>query len=935
MMATAQLDLTGRLGLAPTFFGDINELTATPNRRYLGADGQVADGIYDPFRLDGYLVPANNTYADLSGTITAEFISRVYASSVDTIYLAQNGLKYSTVAGLDGTSITSTTLLTGTSQFRDMELYQINGEEAIFFTYKNLNTAVSSAQNINLGWMTVDPSKGAFQISSRVAEQLPNNDQGKQKISSADMQKLAQRFNVGDFQTGVSAYVTGVRVNLQIPYVGTTQVWTLRIGIQDDSSGRPSGSFLANGYVDVDPNTVTFGAFGEVYVQFPATLSLTINANYHIVVQPTVFGDLGTNEGVWWLCSTNDQTLYSNGLAETSVDGTNWVTVTSESYDFAVILNSYSNAGDTLPTPFVAVGTTANATGTGTTLTFNHITDSADNAVIVLGLQTTTASDVVTAVTCNGVAFTLVNGPLVRGATSTYQYVIQGVPLGTNVISITLSGSNTMYAMSAAYYGIQQIGNAYNSSGSGSGTSGPTLSITNTTTVDNQIVVALVYTASAVPTIAGSSCTERVFSSANTSLKMFDTNGPVTAGSHDFSFTMVPDSTKNYAKLHLVPANASQSPNIPAITESRDDSDFLQKADNGFLYWFTNSRVHRFDGGYPSGGDFGIFTPDVLNFPEYFTVIDAFDTNSLMYIGVQTSESDIPDYRTFGADTMGVYVWDRVSSVASMRNWIPIYGAREIKKIFVNAEGDLRVITIGEDRFTEIRAVQSGRLVVIRRLGMTSYPRYRDSFDFVNNMATWLGVDGIIYALGTTASRTSEQLYKIGAINGEVAATLTSGLLLAGNEESTQSREGVFLSWLDSATPTLSKWLPHGTGTVSAVAQKGNQGNVYSLVYEFPSLIWLNWVHLYCLPIPDDGAGNTTQVATVKVYLNKSTTVASTFNITRKELLKGYVYLPLDKKDVFAVQFEVEWSTSQTTGTYDFTPSRAALTYNETVHRLK
>lgn len=65
-MSTLPIDLSGRMGLAPRFISDLDRTVATPELRYLGADGQFAAGVFNPFRRYGYMSPANNTYTDIT-----------------------------------------------------------------------------------------------------------------------------------------------------------------------------------------------------------------------------------------------------------------------------------------------------------------------------------------------------------------------------------------------------------------------------------------------------------------------------------------------------------------------------------------------------------------------------------------------------------------------------------------------------------------------------------------------------------------------------------------------------------------------------------------------------------------------------------------------------------------------------------------------------
>lgn len=708
-MPKISIDLTGRGGLAPNFAGDLNDTSPAPNLRYLGGESQVADGVYDPLRVLGYMAPANNKFAALTGTINTPYVTRAYDSRTDKLFLAGSSQYIDYVSGLAGTSVTNYFNSASNTANHDMELYEINGFPAVIYSY-TYDTTGSDASD-HLGFFSTDTSKGIFTLAARVFETGVSDDD--EAISSIDHQALAQRFSTSDAER---TEVSGIRLRLK-QHTAVTQTWTLQVSIQTDNAGAPSGTDVSGTVVTMNPASLPED-WDFVYFTFPAIVALSAATTYHIVVKPTVFGDLSGGEGVDWFRSNGDNSLYANGQA-LQYNGSAWsdADTTDESYDFALVLNR-------------------------------------------LGFV----------VTRDGIS-----------------------------------------------------------------------------------------------------------------------------GLHEY-------------------------------TQSPTGYEFLQKADNGFLYWFTGSHVHKFDGG-TTGGNLGAFTQDVLVFPEFLRCVDAVDTNSLMYIAIQSSEkSDGADYRTFGADTMGVYQWDRLSTVLNTRNFIPIYGAREIKRIWINADGDLRVITIGEDRRTEIRGIVNGRLVVLHSLGISSYPRLRDSVDFLNNMLTWIAADNYVYACGKLPGSDSEQVYKIGHLSNGFTGSATPGILQTGNSESSLARQGVFISYAaTSPTNALVKWYPHGIGTINTVAQLGHQGDVYSIQTHLPYLSDVANIMITCAP--NGQSGGSTVAATIKFYKNMETTPFMTKSVTYDQMKRGYLSYEINKQWVNAIQLEIEWSTSVTLGANDFLPAFAVLDY--------
>lgn len=86
-MAQLQVNLSGLKGLAPLYYGDKPFTTSAPARRYLGTDGQLAEGVFNPLSRFGYISPSNNTTKAVTGTtgflLTSAYVS-AYQLATDT-----------------------------------------------------------------------------------------------------------------------------------------------------------------------------------------------------------------------------------------------------------------------------------------------------------------------------------------------------------------------------------------------------------------------------------------------------------------------------------------------------------------------------------------------------------------------------------------------------------------------------------------------------------------------------------------------------------------------------------------------------------------------------------------------------------------------------------------------------------------------------------
>lgn len=1007
-MAKLPIDLTGKGGLAPGFAGDLNDTVAVPSIRYLGGEDQMASGIYDPSRLVGYMAPANNTYLSITGTLSNEIVCRTYSATSDLVYLGQNGTVLSTVSTLAGT--TSSTLLTldGQSAFKDVEMYEINGEPAVLYAYSYADTSTSNITKAALGFYSTDQNKGMFQLSAKVYEagvstsvMSIGNGGYYQGAPSDNRALLAQRFRSLDMATSTLNIATtsasgldqapgllkvsGLRLRLRT-VAGVTQTWTLKVGIQTDTSGAPSGSYITNGSTTVAASTLPTGDFDYVYFAFPATINLTYSTVYHIVIEPTIIAStLGAGQGVSWYMSDTSSSVYSNGVAEYGSVTANLLVVggggagaRSNGVGFP---GGGGGAGQYQPRPTQIVSGmayTITVGAGGTTAAAGAIGGSGADSVF-------DAANVLLEVRAKGGAGGAPFGvPAVSGGSggggsggsnnSTALdplYGHDGAPgngsgngsggggggataAGTNGApgvggtggagtansisgaSVTYAGGggggvngglNTQGAGGAGGGGAGGVGAGTGTNGTANtgGGGGGTWSATAGAGGSGVVIISL--PTGVISSATGGTFTQSggndiwTFTTSGTWTPTFSTNGTVVWSNQtsSFDFALILNQFQ-----HLIGPDAQDSV-VYTLQELNYSQMFLQKADNGYLYIFAGPNVHKFAGGFLDG-DAGSFTPSVLAFPKYLNCVDAFDTSSLMYIGVQSSLTTVPDSKTYAADTMGIYVWDRQSTSANMQNFIPIYGAKAIKKVYVNADGDIRVITIGGDRFTEVRGLVNGRMVVLQRLGLFSYPVYRDSFDVLNGMATWLGADGITYSMGRIPHATSavERVYKIGDITANGSGTLSPGVLFAGHTESTQSRQGVFISMSDTvAGKKLLKWYPHGVGTISSVAQLGHVGQPYTLQKQLPYLSTVERIKITCVPY--GSAGDSTTVATIKFYKNMSSTPFMSKTVTRNDIVKGFLAYEINTSYINTFGISIDWSTSQTLGTNDFCPSTAVL----------
>jgi len=164
------IDLSGREGLAPRFFGDVGSSSSSPNLRYLGAKGQVAEGVYNPLRKYGYMCASEATFSDVtvaSGAPGETFTTSIYDPVNDDFYVS-GGQKVYKGTDLTVSDVASVLDLgsTGTPTMLDFEIYMINDVQRLFYLYEKggnmlCGEAVLPFASANSDWLDTDVS-GAF-----------------------------------------------------------------------------------------------------------------------------------------------------------------------------------------------------------------------------------------------------------------------------------------------------------------------------------------------------------------------------------------------------------------------------------------------------------------------------------------------------------------------------------------------------------------------------------------------------------------------------------------------------------------------------------------------------------------------------------------------------------------------------------------------------
>lgn len=186
------IDLSGRGGLSPRWFGDEGDTTSQfPQYRYIGSQDQttptlgestaydLAAGIWNPSRRYGYMAPANNSFSSITNSSGVPFSNEIRASCYDSpsghAFFADNGSSTRTGGATiyENASITSNSWVAATAggtftypltneadYFTDIKMYQIDGGPFAFATY------VNSSQNLS-DIVVFQPGGGSTGASSQ------------------------------------------------------------------------------------------------------------------------------------------------------------------------------------------------------------------------------------------------------------------------------------------------------------------------------------------------------------------------------------------------------------------------------------------------------------------------------------------------------------------------------------------------------------------------------------------------------------------------------------------------------------------------------------------------------------------------------------------------------------------------------------------------
>lgn len=761
-MAQINLDLTGRNGLAPKYFGDLGTQTPAHELRTIAQDGQMVDGIYNPSRFLGYFSPANKSTVPVTTSESASIIgSTLYNSIEHQGYFAERNNRIFVSDGLNDLNLSKlleiTRNISEDVKITDLEIYQLNNQRRLFYSYIRDDSESNGEITGDIGVYNLeDVNVLEFTQGSRYLKTDTTQYFFGQKIIGL------HRFD---------------RVKVYLRFFGTNNSFNLKCVIRDNGrqTNEQSGT-IGNEFTTKVPGEILYTSelvaasslsttdFAEVVFTFDEVVDIQRERNdsnefdyedssgFWIFIEPEVLGSFTTPD---------------NDFAISVVD--------VDDIDFTldnnseVVTDMFLSVGITHPT-YTYLGQDASIT-TYNTLIDNTIA-AADGRVQIISYLVTTEDNLPT-----------------RGDIHMTIDFSQSASPGDGGVSLTIRKNSPTDPGNNHGWNDEEI--TINLSNVPGGT--PTY--TNITYTQMTNILA---------NVTGNFSNMIIEFIIHKSLEDSDTvdvwwdesvGGTATINSADIEY-FDRSATKKMSLGLIQPTQEDKW--LSLLT---DNNFFTQgsetktvNADNGFMYILDKNLVHQLDGS-NIGSTYGNVTQEVLRFPAFFDIVDGLDSNSNIFLAINQRPKDDSSN---GADSFtgecGVYIWDRLSTQVRMRDYIQIIGAKEIKKIYMAPSGDVRLITVSANGITEIRSYSRNTFEVMQEVGYDSFPAFADSLSKVGNMVYWLGSDGRFYGHGMIEGGDREGLF---VLNNLEDSQQTGAILYGGGRNVTNAaRDAFYLSYI-------------------------------------------------------------------------------------------------------------------------------------------
>ena len=955
-MANVVLDFSGLDGLAEGHQGDVNDSTPQPHTKYLGKDSQFADGIFNPIIRSGYMSPANNTFGTIISSNLYPISKMVYDNQSDIVYIARDSATIEQLADDDNDTTSGYLTVNATYNIKDLVLYEVNGQRSLVYLIDSNVPQLNAPGNTNinsggifLGYNTLDYKEGATVFDIFLQQYPTSVSRYGLRVSSPSIMyntftKIAQRILYSDIQGGV---ISGVSFACRNDGSAPTKSETYTISLELDANpatapftSRGAWSNAVTNYVIND--TVTDG--GKTYMCIQAH-SAAAAAND----EPGV----GSNWFAYWreFAAPNGTPLISTtfDIKDIPVLGTN----ANDRVNFAF------SSPVTVSSGYVWVVITKNTTDATTSLNVMVTTNNANlypNGRF-MGLMDAATDYWVDASSANAGDKSEMDIRLINNRNDTWTIkkssnntaINGGTNQNTGVDSFLHTSDNGLLYWFAGN-DVHVVDGSVTGGGVGRLTPNvlkfPSyIQIAGVAETRSKIFIALNntnYTDSAL----------RSFDSRDAGVYIWDRRSQV-AGTSDYisapgareirgifrsvtgDIIVLSKNNDGMSEIRVMSGNSF----TVFKTFEKDGAPLSNKSiaviNNMNVWTGTNGIFYAFGKVSPNHelalykiGDFsgslttGYQTSTMINFGNYARGINKllFAENNPVQDGIMT------EFMTSGSSNS--WSGSTLQSVTFVSDGGVINGGSFImRKDIGSPTGSAFAYIYLADvngRPTGAALATSSNFIDISTIPGT-FTEYQ--FTFPDTGTT----------LGTTYCFTVE-ITPILYNGSNYLAYYKSSVSASYSGKSYWSQS----TWAGSALLTgdwyfrvkryplksnLKLWYPNGIGNINTFDQKGNQGNVYSLVKLLPGMSTIKSVDIRCLPTTSTGS---TVIGTVKYYFNQSSTPSITKSITLEDASRGYINHELNKPYVNAIQVEVEFNTTQTLGADDFRPYSVIVDYATT-----
>lgn len=351
---------------------------------------------------------------------------------------------------------------------------------------------------------------------------------------------------------------------------------------------------------------------------------------------------------------------------------------------------------------------------------------------------------------------------------------------------------------------------------------------------------------------------------------------------------------------------------------------------DGFMYILNKNKVHRVDGT-TLGGSTGTIYRDLLTAPDSYFFTHGIDYRSNLYIVVQknTYWASSPYGTNQVNGDCGVYIWNRQSTFFNTSDFIPLFGVKSVRSIFVSPGGKIRLFCVGTNNNTQIREYTGNSFALIKELPPKAAPLYQDSVSVVDGFTVWMGQDTRMYYYGNENPREKEFLFCPAQASTNASASGGAILFATAQAFSTAGRHGFYTSYYDGSSYLVRKIFPFATATVNSNNMAKNTVNTYSPVKFLPRMSNVKHLDIY-LKQQNFTENLSTVEGSVTIYFNQSTTAWATKNITRGDINKGYISIEINKPYINAIQLGIANNNNVNKGIADVATSFAVVYYEPT-----